>query len=331
MKKFYILALFSLSTFFFAQKVETLFDDEKFAELVALEKENSGFTDRELYYLGYAFFREENDDKAIEFYDKAIKKGFNNPIIFFQKGLSEMYLKKYDEALVNFNKAISKAPTAEFYIEKARIYHIKGDYANEEKVYVEGLEKSTIKDSKWYLELLKNAGNFYYAQTKEFSKSEKVYIDGIEKFPKEYILYEKLIKALNAQDKFLEGNKIFDQLKAFYSHKVLSEDYMEFKNVAVDEFSWNGQWINIYKSFEKPKKTLESLYKVYLIDKNGEKVERKFNIEKTLQIEKNDAEFVICEESKEGHTTYPVGFKDDTFTIKSLRDMIIKILESKNK
>jgi hypothetical protein len=111
--------------------------------------------------------------------------------------------------------------------------------------------------------------------------------------------------------------------------KVLPEDNMKFKNVAVDEFRWNGQWINIFKSFEKPKDMLESIYKVYLIDKSGEKIERKFNIEKTLQVEKTDAEFVVCEESKGGHTTYPIGFKDDTFTIKELRERIVKILNNK--
>ncbi|RZJ50567.1 MAG: hypothetical protein EOO19_02880 [Chryseobacterium sp.] len=327
MKKFYLAILVFTYSTFFSQKVLKLFNEENFDEIVKLEKESETLSGEEVYYLGYAFFRKENDVKAIEYYDKALKKGFDNPSLYFQKGYSQMFLKQYDQALENINVAISKAPLAEFYVEKARIYSIKKDIANEEKTYVEGLQNSQLKDDKWYLELIKNAGNFYYAQNKNFQKSEKIYYDGVSIYPSEYVLYEKLIKALNAQNKFVEANEIFDQMKGFYAEKKLPEDNMKFKNLAVDEFQWNNQWINVYKSFEKPKEMLESIYKVYLIDKSGEKIERKFNIEKTLQIEKTDSEFVICEESNGGHTTYPIGFKNDSFTLEDLRIQIKKILD----
>lgn len=329
MKKLYILTFLSLSSLVFSQKIEKLFNEEKYAELTSLERESNNFTNQELYYLGFAFFRQENDLKAIDYYNKALEKGFDHSELFFQKGLSEIFLKKYDDALADFNTAISKNSMAEYYIEKARVYIITKDVLNEEKTYTEGLLKAQKKDDRWYLQLLKNAGNFYYTQTKNFSKSEKIYADGIAKFPKSYELYEKRIKALNAEDRFIEADGIFDQLQNLYAKKLLSEEYMKFKNVAVDEFSWNGQWINIYKSFEKPKEMLDSLYKVYLIDKTGEKVERKFNIEKTIQVEKKDPEFVICEEINNGHRTYPVGFKNGNFRITELRKEITKILNNK--
>lgn len=331
MKKFYLLILILTYSTLFSQKVLKLFNEQNFDEIIKLEKDSENLSGEELYYLGYAFFSKENDLKAVEYYDKALAKKFDNAILYFQKGYSQMFLKQYDPALDNINIAISKSPLAEFYVEKARIYNIKQDLLNEEKTYLEGLQNSKLKDDKWYLELIKNAGNFYYAQIKNFPKSEKIYFDGIAAYPDEYILYEKLIKALNAQNKFTEANKIFDQMKGLYFEKKLPEDNMKFKNLAVDEFQWNNQWINVYKSFEKPQKTLESIYKVYLIDKTGEKIERKFNIEKTLQIEKTDAEFVICEESNEGHTTYPIGFKNDSFTLEDLRIQIKKILEKTKK
>lgn len=329
MKKFYLIILVFTYLTFFSQKVLKLFNDQNFDEIIKLEKESENLSGEELYYLGYAFFSKENDLKAIEYYDKALSKKFDNPILYFQKGYSQIFLKQYDQALENINIAISKAPLAEFYVEKARIYSIKSDIINENKAYLEGLQNSQLKDDKWYLELIKNAGNFYYAQIKDFQKSEKTYYDGISKYPDEYILYEKLIKALNAQNKFMEENKIFDQMKGFYAEKKLSEDHMKFKNLAVDEFEWNNQWENVYKSFEQPKEMLESIYKVYLIDKTGKKIERKFNIEKTLQIEKTDVEFVICEESNGGHATYPIGFKNDLFTLEDLRTQIKKILDKK--
>ncbi|MCD1115396.1 tetratricopeptide repeat protein [Chryseobacterium turcicum] len=327
MKKFYLILLFFSCSSIFGQKVLKLFNEQNFDEIIKLEKESETLSAEELYYVGYAFFRKENDVKAIEYYDKALSKKFDDAMLYFQKGYSLMFLKQYDQALENINIAISKSPLAEFYIEKARIYKIKQDIINEEKTYIEGLQNSELKDDKWYLELIKNAGNFYYAQIKDFQKSEKVYEDGISAYPNEYILYEKLIKALNAQNKFAEANEIFDQTKVFYFEKKLPEDNMKFKNLAVDEFQWNNQRVNVYKYFEKPKETLESIYTVYLINKTGKKIERKFNIEKTLQIEKTDVEFVICEESNEGHTTFPIGFKDDSFTLKDLRTLIKKVLD----
>ncbi|MCI3938788.1 hypothetical protein MQX03_16435 [Chryseobacterium aahli] len=331
MKKFYLILLFFSYSTIFGQKVLKLFNEQNFDEIVKLEKESETLSGEELYYVGYAFFRKENDVKAIEYYDKALSKKFDNVMLYFQKGYSLMFLKKYDQAIENINIAISKAPFAEFYVEKARIYKIKQDISNEEKTYVEGLQNSKLKDDQWYLELIKNAGNFYYAQIKNFPKSEKVYADGISIYPNKYILYEKLIKTLNAQNKFAEANEIFDQMTVFYSQKKLPEDNIKFKNLAVDEFQWNNQWVNVYKSFEKPKKTLESIYTIYLINKTGEKIERKFNIEKTVQIEKTDVEFVICEESNEGHTTFPIGFKDDSFTLEDLRIQIKRILDKKDK
>lgn len=240
-----------------------------------------------------------------------------------------MYMKKYNEALKDMDKAIAEAPVAEFYYEKIRIYIIQNDAVNEEKTFLEALDKSREKDD-WYKKIIEMAGNFYYVK-KDFAKSEKIYKDGISEFPKEYTFYGKLIKSLNAANKFTEANEYFDKMRKFYEDKELPEDEMKFKNLAVDEFVWKNQWINVHKYFEKPKEMLDALYILYLIDEKGEKVERRFKIEKTTQIKKTDSEFVICEEIKEGHRTYPIGFKDDTFTLEALRSNIIKILDKENK
>ncbi|WP_294327938.1 hypothetical protein [uncultured Chryseobacterium sp.] len=330
MKHFYISVLLFCSSIVFSQKVEKLFNEEKYKEIIALENESVNFTGEELYQLGFAFFREENDDKAIEYYDKALNKGYTKPHIFFYRGLSEMYMKKYNEALKDIDKAISEAPLAEFYYEKIRIYKINKDTVSEEKTFLEALSKSEQKDD-WYKKIIGIAGNYYYVEKKDYTKSEKIYKDGIAEFPKEYSFYTKLIKTLNAANKFSEANLYFDKMKVFYENKELPEDDMKFKNLSVDEFAWKNQFVNVHRYFEKPKEMLDALYVLYLIDEKGEKVERKFKIEKTLQIEKKDPEFVICEEINDGHRTFPIGFKSDSFTLSSLRSEIIRILNKEIK
>lgn len=327
MKKLLIFPLIALSSFVFAQKIDKLFDEQKFEEITSLEKESPSFTGEELYKLGFAFFRQENDDKAIEYYNKALQKGFNNAIVFYHKGLSQMYQKKYDEALKNINTGLESAPLAEFYFEKIRIYNIKEDLVNQEKTFLEALQKSREKDN-WYIKIVLFGGSFYYNK-KDFARSEKIYKDALAILPKEYELYTKLIKSLNAQSKFSEANSYFEKMRVLYEKKELPEDEMKFKNLNVDEFNWKNQVVNVHKYFEKPKEMLAPLYVLYLIDEEGKKVQRKFKIEKTLQIEKTDSEFVICEESQGGHTTYPIGFKDENFTLESLRKEMINILNGK--
>ncbi|MEC5157335.1 hypothetical protein [Chryseobacterium sp. MP_3.2] len=159
----------------------------------------------------------------------------------------------------------------------------------------------------------------------------EIYESGLANFPTEYSFYEKIIKALNAQNKFTEANLYFDKMRGFYRQNLLTEDTMNFKNIAVDEFQWNGQWINVFKYFEVPKETLESLYTVYLIDKSGEKIERKINIEKTIQIKKADPKYVICEEITNGHSTFSKGYTDESFSLRDLRESIIEILKKNQK
>ena len=323
---FLLLAFFSFS---FSQTIKLQFEAGNFDELVKNKFNIERLSGEELYYIGYAFFRKQDDHKAIEFYDKALIKGFNNPNIYFQKGLSEVYINKYSDAIKSFNTAISLEPKAEFYIEKGRVYKLQKMRAEEIATYLVGLENA--EKVRFYIELIKVAGNFYYAETEEFARAVEVYKNGISNFPHEYSFYEKVIKSLNAQNKFAEADLYFKKMRDLYNEKLLSEDMMTFKSIAVDEFNWKGQWLNSFKSFEAPKHSLESLYVVYLIDKSGDKIERKFNVEKTDKFAESDPQYVICEELKNSHNTYPIGFKDGNFNLQELREAIIEILSKNQK
>lgn len=329
MKRSLLIFFLSFFSYSFSQSIKQQFDAGNFDELIKNTDNVEKLTGEELYYVGFAFFRKEDDRKAIEFYDKALLKGFNNPIIYFQKGLSQVYLSKFNEAIANYNKAISLEPKPEFYLEKGRVYKLQKLRAEEITTYLEGLQNA--EKIKFYVDLIKVTGNFYYAETKEFAKAVEIYKNGISNFPTEYSFYEKIIKALNAQNKFAEADLYFAKMKVFYNEKLLSEEMMTFKSVAVDEFEWKAQWLNSYKSFETPKKSLESLYVVYLIDKTGEKIERKFNIEKTDKFSEKDPQFVICEEINNGHKTYAVGFKDENFNLHQLKELIVEILNTNQK
>ncbi|MEC5157334.1 hypothetical protein [Chryseobacterium sp. MP_3.2] len=115
------LGFFSLS---FSQSIKKDFENSDFDELIKNKINDDQLTAEELYYVGYAFFRKEDDKTALEFYERSLNKGFDNPIIYFQKGHSEIYLSKFEDAVKSYDIAISNLPKAEFYIEKGRAYKL---------------------------------------------------------------------------------------------------------------------------------------------------------------------------------------------------------------
>ena len=116
-----------LCSFSYGQTATEFYNNKNYQELVKLEKEADKLTPDELYMVGFAFFQLENDNKAIEFYDKAISKGLDNGSVYFYKGVSFYYLKKYDEALKQIDIALQKEPTnQEFMNQKGQIYRFQG-------------------------------------------------------------------------------------------------------------------------------------------------------------------------------------------------------------
>ncbi len=121
---------FTLTILFYSisygQTVLELYDSKNYKELVKQENKADNLTSEELYMVGFAFFQLENDSKAIEFYDKAINKGYDNGSVHFYKGLSLTYQKKYDEALKEIDISLKKEPTnQEFMNQKGDIYRNK--------------------------------------------------------------------------------------------------------------------------------------------------------------------------------------------------------------
>ena len=114
-----------LYTATYGQTTTELYQNKDYQALVKLETKSDALTAEELYMVGYAFFQLENDDKAVEFYDKAIAKGFNNGPTRFYKSLSLTYLKRYDEAVREIDLALQKEPTNQEYMNHKGIIYMR--------------------------------------------------------------------------------------------------------------------------------------------------------------------------------------------------------------
>ena len=354
-------------SFSYGQSVTELYNQRNFQELIKLDNKSDKLTADELYMVGFAFFQTENDSKAIAFYDKAILKGLNNGPVHFYKGLSLRFLKKYEEALKEIEMSLKLEPTnQEFMNEKgmvyysqkdldkaleifeeaknlpntfpepyywiARIYHEKGDFKKALTAYYEA-EKNLTIDNSYYFTTLATIGQLEFTLTKDFRKSAIAYEKAIRLDNENYELYYKLMKSYNSAKEFNKADSIFQIVKEAYKNKKLPKDDMEFKAVSIAQFEWNGQIATIRKSLEDAKETLDITYKVFLQNKEGDKVERRFVVEKTIQFEKYGPNFLLCEQDKKtgGHITYPYGWKEENISAEDLEIAVKLVLDGKMK
>ncbi len=350
----------------YSQTLEEFYNSRNYHELIKYDSKSDELTGEQLYMVGYAYFQLENDDKAIEFYDKAISKGLNDGSVHFYKGLSLRYEKRYNEAIIEIEIAIKMEPAnQEFMNEKgviyynegeidkalevfeqakklpktypepyfwvAAIYHDRQDYKKALILYYEALD-SMSSDNSYYEDVLVAIGQLEYTFTFDYKKSAKAYSRAIALDPKNYILYPKLMKAYNAENDFEKADSIFALMKVAYKNKELSEDIMNFKNVAIDEFDWNGQKATVYKYLVDPKESLDIFYKIYLLNKEGNKVERTFLVEQTIKLP-DGPKYLLCEKDKSAgmHYTYPYGWNDDIIPLDDLRKEVVLVLDGKMK
>ena len=356
-----------LHSFSYGQNVTELYNQKNFQELIKLDGKTDNLTADELYMVGFAFFQTENDSKAIEFYDKAISKGLNNGSVHFYKGLSLRLLKNYEEALKEIENSLKIEPTnQEFMNEKgmvyysqkefdkalevfdiaknlpntfpepyywiARIYHEKEDFKQALKAYYEA-EQNLPKDNSNYFTSLMTIGQLEYTFTKDFEKSAIAYEKAIKLDNSNFEIYYKLMKSYNSAKDFKKADSIFQIVKEAYKNKKLPKNEMEFKAVSIAQFEWNGQSATVRKSLEEAKETLDITYKIFVQNKQGDKVERRFVIEKTIQIEKDGANFLLCEQDKKtgGHITYPYGWKEENITTEDIEIAVKLVLDGKMK
>jgi tetratricopeptide (TPR) repeat protein len=354
-------------SFLFSQSLTESFEKEDFAAIVKQEKNAEKLSPKELYMVGYAFFRLENDQKAIEFYDKAIAKGYDNGTTHFYKGISLRFLEKWDEALKEVELALAVEPTnQEFMNEKgviyysqkqldkalvvfqeakklpktfpesyywiAEIYADKKDYKSALAAYYEAIA-NIPKENSYYASSLLSIGAIEYLENKNYLKSAKAYKEYCLLKKEDYEILPKLMASYNGAKEYKKADSVFKVLQLAYNKGKLPKEMMEMKSVRVHEFVWNGQIARVLRVLPEPKETIDMSYKVFLLTKEGDKVERRFVVEKTIQFEKNGLKHLLCEEDKKtgGHITYNYGWNTDIIPLEDLQKSVIEVLNGKIK
>lgn len=344
-----------------SQSIEELYAAQNFQEIIKFEDQSDELTMDELYILGYSFFQLENDKKAIEMYDKAIQKGLDEDYIYLFKGLAYRYDNQIDKSIKNFRIAISKNPkgqknytelgnvffsqekydSALVYFKQARdleyelgdpyfkvpfIFHIKGETEKALEEYKNSADLINKNDPR-YIDILNYMGLLEYEVFQNYENSIDAYSKILAIQPENYDITANLIKAYYANENYSEGEALFKKLKREYEKENLPEKFMEYGRVQIDEFLWNEQRVLTFRYFDEPEEMLDIMYVIFLLDKDGETIQRKLMTEQTLKLDDKSPKHLLCERGLDGtHFTYLHGWPSDDIDFPSLKKAILMVL-----
>ena len=128
------------------EKTKTLFDKEKFNEIIELLSdeiiEHTGKEAFEFYIRrGNAFYYNQDYDKAINDYNKALEYNPNDALSYYNRGFAWIANKKYDKAINDYNKVIEIDPNfSSAYVIMASVLRVLKKYDEAIKNYTKAIE-----------------------------------------------------------------------------------------------------------------------------------------------------------------------------------------------
>jgi tetratricopeptide (TPR) repeat protein len=364
MRKIIIAALsFIFVTNAFTQTVEELYEAKDYQGLAWLEGkvEKPSITGSQAYMFAFAFFQTENDSKAVEYFDVAIKKGYDSVYVHFYKSVCLRYLKKFTEAHKEIDYCIQINPTQpKFLNEKGLIFLAQAQYGQALEVFEKVKQISAnfyepyywlaytyaqkkdaknalsayytakehiIPQNRYHLLSLTGIGQLEYSFTKDYQKSIKAYTDALQLSAQNYELYFGLIKSYNALKDSTKVDSLFALVKTAFDNAELPKEEMKAQNIIVAEFISKGQNVVIRKSLLSPKNKQDLLFKIFLMDKTGDLIERKFEV---IQSSETGIapKFQLIEQDKTGkENPTPYSWTSEKISANTLEQTIRLILE----
>lgn len=353
------------SPFVFSQNIKAYLDQEQYQAAITLAGQSDSLSGEDLFFTGQAYFYLENDDKALEYYGKALENGFQTPDVHFYQGLAYRWKGDFVEAVQCYNRALALKPDAQTVMsEKALVFYhadildsayhcaaeamkmsyelgipyyltphilqMRGDSTGALQGFYDALNKIDPADS-YYLRTLLDIGQLEYSFTRDYQKAAKAYTQALTLDPNDYFIYLSLIKAYYAGGNYAAGDRIFQMVRSAYENKALPEEFMKFGNAPIDEFEWNGRVVSVYKNFKSPEQPFDAIYKIYLLSPEKDEIERLLLTEQTLQVP-GGPKHLLCEEKRDGvHLTYPYGWDTDDIDYGDLKKAVVQVFEGKMK
>ena len=374
MKTLIFLALLLSNISLFSQdseigKLDTLFKENKFDEILTIKTKlnEETLTANSLYIIGIAYFDRKSYHEAIEYFDKAIKKGPEESKMYYFLIQSFKHLKQFDKALTLTEEVLIKYPEKRSYpTEKAEIlfelgkneeavkvleesignntylgktFYILSDYYYEKADHKRALEilysgKNKIeKDDEHYGAITYNIYLIEY-ESGEYLKSKIQILELISNDPENYNLLPPIIQNYFALQMY--DSAVIYQKKLYEAHKNGQLEGKLSKRYCFERFKWNDKWVHAYEDYyvPDPEKDIRFHKQVYVI------LDKDWNEEFTVQTElfltfKPGAGviYVIGAGKYEGdeylHQTYSTLVLKEPVDYKKLKESVLMVLDGK--
>lgn len=368
MKKIIVLLFLTMcySTFFaqdkLTEELKSLAENNRYGQIVKdYTQHTNDYPAKALYYIGLAYYMTEDDDNALKYIDRSIEKDASDAAPYYIKGCILNYMKKYAEAVTNFEKAIKldainpkvysalgdsfysqqqyanaldayrkataqEEPDSRAYYMIAQIYSETGDKQNALKAFYKAKENISPETS-LYANVLYNIGLMEFLN-ENMDKAELAFIDLIQASPEDYQAYAKLTQVYYHQREYEKAQPYKDAIyKAHEAGKLKGTNLQDM--FCFDQFLWNNKFVQAFERYESGKKDdIYNKHLFYLTNDKGD-IECRIQTEYSPISDSLGSSKYLLGMNKNGvHSTFNIGFDDD-FAYDNLKNTVVNILEGK--
>jgi len=349
------------------ETLKNLYDNGKYDEVINYTpKNNEALVAKSLYYVGNAYYMEEKDEKALQYFDSAIHVGPADSYMYYLKGMTLFYMKEYKEALPVFDKAISMSPEeadiygskGDAYIEldnldsalvyfrkatsldncKPRYYGMIGEVLSHQnknkealKAFQDALKKLNPADNQDdYSNCLYNIG-LMQQLTGDSTGAKTTFEKFVSLNPADYHAIAKLIQVYYSMGDF-EKAKPFKKI-LYDAHKTDSlPDEMK-KMFCFDQFIWNGKRVMAFECYDEPADVYMYVkHHFYILSDSGTVMYQiQSESDELLHKEHPDEMYVLCLVKDNAYHTYWNFIFNDDVKYPALKHAVLDILNDKVK
>jgi tetratricopeptide (TPR) repeat protein len=283
-------------------QIERMLKQKRYRELAEMAPRADDYSGKDIFHIGQAFIMIGEDQKAVEMFNKAINKGYQNGELYFAKGIAESNLEFYETAIESFEQALYYLPmrkkvlielAAAYYkdvqLDSAYATYYKvaenwGDYypallmlcqiSHEQEKYTKALdcyyEKLPIfkKDPYYYREALEAIVRLQWHHFESYYKAEEALKNLLNTFPDDFGYQMQLMQLYNYTGRYADAAAIENYILKGYSDLKLDNSYYQKGVMLVDQFDTAQYHIEAFRVFQ-PEKMSNCNYKSFIFNYDG--------------------------------------------------------------
>jgi tetratricopeptide (TPR) repeat protein len=283
-------------------RIEKMLQQKRYKELADMAQQADKYSGKDIFHIGQALIKLGEDEKAVNMFNKAIKKGYQDGELYFARGVAESNLELYNAAITSFEQALYYLPMRKkvlielagayyknFELDSAYSTYFKvaenwGDYypaqlmlcqiTHEQEKYTEALNcyyqklPHFKKDDYYYREALEAIVRLEWHHFKNYAKAEKALKNLLDAFPENYGYSMQLMQLYNYTGRYADAAAIENYVLQGYKDLKLQESFYQKGVMLVDQFDTAQYHMEAFRVFQ-PEKANGCFYKTFIFNYDG--------------------------------------------------------------